>query len=116
MTESALARLFYEEQGIDMQRVLLEAGSRNTRENAQLVAKLLGEKCRQPWLLVTSASHMPRSVAEFRSSGCNITPYPVDFRTGEFTPFTEYELAESLHRWQTALHEWLGIIAYSLTR
>jgi hypothetical protein len=36
-----------------MARVSLEGSSRNTRENAIQVAKLLGDKCRQPWLLVT---------------------------------------------------------------
>ena len=45
-----------------------------------------------------------------------VRPYPVDFRTGESTPLTEYSLAHSLLRWQTALHEWLGVLAYGLTR
>lgn len=115
-TEAELARAFYEEQGVDMTRVALEAGSRNTRENAQQVAKLLGQRCQQPWLLVTSAWHMPRSMAEFETVGCKVTPYPVDFMTGESTPLTEYTLAHSLVRWQTALHEWLGLLVYGVTR
>jgi uncharacterized SAM-binding protein YcdF (DUF218 family) len=41
VTESELARAFYQQQGLDMARVRLEDGSRNTRENAQQVAKLL---------------------------------------------------------------------------
>lgn len=116
VTESELAQAFYREQGVDMARVRLEDGSRNTHENAQQVAKLLGDRCKEPWLLVTSASHMPRSAAEFEAAGCNVTPYPVDFRTGESTPLTEYSLAHSLVRWQTALHEWLGLLAYGMTR
>ena len=59
---------------------------------------------------------MARSVPEFEAVGCQITPYPVDFRTGESTPWTEYRMAESLLRWQVALHEWLGQLAYALTR
>lgn len=116
VTESALARAFYQEQGLDMGHVWLEDGSRNTRENAQQVAKLLGQRCKAPWLLVTSASHMPRAMAEFENVGCNVTAYPVDFRTGHSTPITEYSLASSLARWQTALHEWLGLIVYDMTR
>ena len=116
VTESELARVFYEQQGLDMARVRLEGASRTTRENAQHVAKLLGERCQQPWLLVTSAWHMPRSMAEFETLGCNVTPYPVDFRTGDSTSLTEYSLAHSLSRWQTALHEWLGLLAYRVTR
>ena len=120
VTEAELARAFYQQQGLDMTRVQLESGSRSTRENAQQVARLLGDRCKQPWLLVTSAWHMPRSMdefeAEFGKRGCKITPYPVDFMTGTSTAVTEYELAASLVRWQTALHEWLGIWAYRLTR
>lgn len=115
-TEAELARAFYEEQGVDMTRVTLEEGSRNTRENAQQVAKLLGQRCQQPWLLVTSAWHMTRSMAEFEAVGCKVSPYPVDFMTGESTPLTEYTLAHSLVRWQTALHEWLGLLVYGVTR
>lgn len=117
VSEAELARQFYAEQGLDMAHVMLESRSRSTRENAQRVAELLGPRCRaQHWLLVTSAWHMPRAVAEFQAVGCQVTPYPVDFRTGADTPWTEYSLTESLHRWQLALHEWIGLAAYRLSR
>lgn len=116
ITESELARVFYRQQGLDMAKVQLESGSRTTRENALQVFALLGQRCQQRWLLVTSAWHMPRSVAEFETVGCQVTPYPVDFSTGTSTPFTEYSLAHSLLRWQTALHEWLGLFVYGITR
>lgn len=116
-TEGAMAAQFYTEQGVDMRRVTIESGSRTTRENAQRVAELLGPRCREgKWLLVTSAWHMARSVPEFEAVGCNVTPYPVDFRTGSATAWTEYSLAKSLWRWQMALHEWIGQLAYSVTR
>lgn len=116
VTESELARAFYQEQGVNMAQVRLEGGSRNTRENAQQVAKLLGDRCKSPWLLVTSAWHMPRSMAEFEAVGCNVTAYPVDFRTGDSTSLSEYSMAHSLLRWQVALHEWLGLLVYGVTR
>jgi uncharacterized SAM-binding protein YcdF (DUF218 family) len=115
-SEAELARTFYEEQGVEMTRVRLEGSSRNTRENAVQVAKLLGDKCRQPWLLVTSAWHMLRSIEEFEAVGCNITAYPVDFRTSDRWDWTDYSLANSLVKWQTSIHEWLGIFVYRLTR
>jgi uncharacterized SAM-binding protein YcdF (DUF218 family) len=116
ITEADLAEVFFTEQGLDMSRVRLESGSRNTRENAQQVARLLGDRCQEPWLLITSAWHMPRSLPEFEAVGCNVTPYPVDFRTGHSTPLTEYSLAGSLMRWQQVLHEWLGQLVYRMTR
>mgnify|MGYP000933534845 CR=1 FL=1 len=115
-TEAELAGVFYTEQGVDMKRVTLESQSRTTRENAKRVAALLGERCKQPWLLVTSAWHMPRSMSEFQAVGCNVTAYPVDFRTGEETSWTEYSMAGSLMAWQTALHEYLGMFVYGVTR
>ena len=116
VSEAELAKAFYQQQGVDMGRVVLEGGSRTTRENAIQVAAMLGERCKQPWLLVTSAWHMPRSVPEFEAVGCQVTPYPVDFRTGAATAWTEYSLARSLLLWQTALHEWLGLWVYGVTR
>jgi uncharacterized SAM-binding protein YcdF (DUF218 family) len=115
-TEAELAKMFYEEQGVDMKRVNLEAKARNTRENARQVAALLGERCKQPWLLVTSASHMPRSMAEFEATGCNVTAYPVDFHTSEESSWTGYSMVSSLTAWQKALHEYLGMFVYGLTR
>lgn len=116
VSEAELAKAFYKEQGVDMHRVTLEGSSRTTRENALQVAALLSERCKQPWLLVTSAWHMPRAMAEFEAVGCKVTAYPVDFRTGTATDWTEYSLAHSLLRWQTALHEWLGWWVYGVTR
>jgi len=99
-----------------MKRVTFESKARNTRENARQVAALLGERCKQPWLLVTSAWHMPRSMAEFEAVGCNVTAYPVDFHTSEESSWTEYSMVVSLEAWQKALHELLGIFVYRLTR
>ncbi len=99
-----------------MRRVQLEGGSRNTRENALQAAHLLGEACRAPWLLATSAWHMPRAMAGFEAVGCNVTAYPVDFMTCRSTPLTRYSLAGSLLLWQTALHDWVGMLVYGATR
>src|SRR3546814_4949394 len=69
------------QQGIDPARVRFEAQSRNTAENARLTAALVGQGDGRPWLLVTSAWHMPRAVASFRAAGLEVLAYPVDFRT-----------------------------------
>ena len=99
-----------------MARVSLEGSSRNARKNAIQAIKLLGDQWKQPWLLVTSASHMARSMAEFHAVGCNVTAYPVDFRTSDRRIWTDYSLASSLDKWQAALHKWLGVYVYRLTR
>lgn len=116
VTEAELARAFFREQGVDLGRVRFDAASRTTRENVREVVKMLGARCQEPWLLVTSAWHLPRAMAEFEALACRVTPYPVDFRTAASTAWSEYSLAVSVLRWQLALHEWLGLAAYRLTR
>ncbi|MEO8015761.1 MAG: ElyC/SanA/YdcF family protein, partial [Polaromonas sp.] len=68
----------------------------------------------QPWLLVTSARHMPRALAVFRAVGWNVAPSPVDYRSVGFSRWTDYSLARGAVRWQLVLHEWMGLAAYSV--
>jgi len=114
-SEAEQARRFFEAIGISGSTVQYESASRTTHENATLSAQLPGVDIRQRWLLVTSAWHMPRAMATFTQAGWNITPYPVDFRTGSATPWTAYSLQDGARRWQLALHELLGIAAYRVT-
>ena len=112
--EAVQARAFFESLGVPAQRMQFESRSRTTYENAVFTAALPGVDKTRPWLLVTSAWHMPRALATFRAAGWNVTPYPVDYRTGTRTPWTEYSLVDSLRRWRIALHEWAGLLAYRL--
>lgn len=113
-SEAQRARVLFESLGLTGERVRYESASRTTYENAVLTAQLEGINTSQPWLLVTSAWHMPRSMAVFRKAGWNVTAYPVDFRTGNSTPWAEYSLREGVTRWQLVLHEWLGMLAYGM--
>ena len=93
--EAVQARAFFESLGVPAQRMQFESRSRTTYENAIFTAALPGVDKTRPWLLVTSAWHMPRALATFRAAGWNVTPYPVDYRTGTRTPWTEYSLARA---------------------
>ncbi len=113
-SEAERARRFFVQLGLDPQRVRLESQSRNTYENAVFTARLSGIDPRKPWILITSASHMPRALAVFRKQGWNVTPYSVDFNTGLSTPWTSYSLRIS-DKWPIALKEYIGTLAYRLT-
>lgn len=112
--EAMQAREFFESLGVRIDRMRFEAASRTTYENAVFSAALPRVDKSRPWLLVTSAWHMPRALATFRAEGWNVTPYPVDYRTGTRTPWTRYSLGKSVWRWQLALHEWVGLLAYRI--
>ena len=115
MPEAARARKFFEGQGLDAQHMLYESASRTTFENAVLSQHLAGVDPKQPWLLLTSAWHMPRALAVFRATGWNVIAYPVDFRSGQSTPWTQFSMDQGAHKWHVVLHEWLGLLAYRLS-
>lgn len=115
-TEATRAREFFHDQGLDLARVRLEDASRTTQENAVLGARLLGAEVREPWLLLTSAWHMPRAMGAFQQAGWNVRAYPVDFRTAPTTPWSRYSLGHSLRKWHLALHEYVGLLAYRITQ
>lgn len=112
MSEAQRAGIFFASMGLPADRVEYEDRSRTTYENAVFSAALPNVDKSQPWLLLTSANHMPRALGSFRAAGWNVTPYPVDYRTGSTTPWTEYSLAQGALRWQLVLHEYLGWLAY----
>lgn len=103
------AREFYVSMGVSPDRLLYERAARNTYENAVLSARVPGVDKTQPWLLVTSAWHMPRSMALFQREGWNVTPYPVDYLTGSYTPWSNLSIAEGAQRWEMLLHEVVGL-------
>ncbi len=115
LTEADRARIFYADMGVAQPRLTFESASRTTYENAVLSAALPGVDKTRPWLLVTSAWHMPRAMATFEKAGWNVTAYPVDFRTGNETPWTRYSLGAGSGKWNLALHEYLGLLAYRLS-
>jgi uncharacterized SAM-binding protein YcdF (DUF218 family) len=114
-SEAERARRFFLQQGLGADRVRFESRSRNTYENAVFTAQLDGMDPQKPWILMTSASHMPRALAVFRKQGWNVTPYSVDFRAGLTTPWTLYDYAGSQVKWESGLHEYLGILGYRIS-
>ena len=112
VAESELAQRFFTQMGLAPQRVRLESASRTTFENARFTAQLPGVDKTRPWLLLTSAWHMPRAMATFRAQGWNVTPWPVDFWSNANMPWTAYSLTLGVRQWQLALHECLGLLAY----
>ena len=112
LTESRLARMFFDDMGVPSARVIYEDRSRNTYENGYFSAMLPGIDKRLPWLLLTSSFHMPRSIGVFEKVGWNVTPYPVDFRTTSGGSWHDFSLHFGPKQWQLAMHELLGYWVY----
>ena len=112
--------------GIPREALILEATSRNTRENALQTWSILSGQGIERIVLVTSASHMPRSVRVFRRVGFDVVPAPTDFQVTQngWAFYTRpnlwvqlYNLIPSaFHLEQTtrALKEYVGWVVYGM--
>jgi uncharacterized SAM-binding protein YcdF (DUF218 family) len=107
--------------GVAPDRLILEAKSRDTYENAAFLKEeltRLGELGPgKRWLLITSAYHMPRAMGAFRAAGFEVEPWPVDYRTRGKADLTRPfdKVSEGLRRVDVASREWAGLLAYWLT-
>ena len=100
--------------GGDPARVIMEPRSRNTFENAIYSREMINPQPTEHWLLLTSASHMPRAVGCFRRAGFRVEPYPMQFRTANRPQsFLEsINVSESLGLLDVAAKEWIGLVVY----
>ncbi len=115
--EAAASQRFFAEFGIGRERMIEENRSRTTYENTINTAELLKADNLRDCLLITSAFHMPRSIALFEKAGIAVTPWPVDYRTNGRTVlrFDFTQPALNAQQTATALREWLGLFGYRLT-
>lgn len=105
-----------QELGVPAGQTELSAGAVNTEEEMrQLQARLKDH--RGPLWLVTSAIHMPRSLAIAKSLGLDFTPYPVGFRQiADHTWRSWVPGNGTLPRAQAVLHEYVGLWVYRVRR
>ena len=107
--------------GVPREVMIEEPFSLNTYENAINVQEILQETSIERILLVTSAFHMPRSLAIFRKLGIDAIPAPTDFlvtRTYYYS-FEDFILnifpqASRLSLTTLALKEYIGLVIYRL--
>ncbi len=101
---AALAR----ELGAPEEALVLETTSWDTEDQARVLAQRLG---REPFALVTSASHLPRSLLLFRAYGAHPQPAPADFSARDWA--WNYEVvmptAAALAGSEAAFYEYVGL-------
>lgn len=102
--------------GVNPKNIITESESRDTEDQARLLKSLLGQK---PFVLVTSASHMPRAVALFQNLHMDPLPAPTAYLTSKcrytgvqgFFPW-----AANLRKSERAVYECLGLAWAKLRR
>jgi uncharacterized SAM-binding protein YcdF (DUF218 family) len=115
LAESRATLGFVIAQGIYPERVILEERSRSTHENAVYAKELIRPAPDATWILITSAYHMPRSIASFDAVGWPVIPYPVDYRIDPRTGLgANFNLLDGLSTATLAGKEWAGLVGYRL--
>jgi uncharacterized SAM-binding protein YcdF (DUF218 family) len=97
--------------GVNPARIVVLDTPVDTAREAYAVREALGAGAR--FLLVTSASHMPRSVRHFERVGLKPIPAPTHFRTGGGADRLSYWVpsAGNLGKTERAVYEYLGLLA-----
>jgi uncharacterized SAM-binding protein YcdF (DUF218 family) len=108
--------------GVPAAKIIQESESLNTRENAVNVAKILQPRQITNILLVTSALHMPRSIAVFKKAGFTPIAAPTDFAIVSGNEQKNWAgaiidllpSAEVLDNTTDAIKEYIGMFIYKL--
>ncbi len=112
--EARYMRVLLEQLGLPPGRVVFEDRSRTTWENAVDSFALAAPRPGERWVLLTSASHMPRAVGVFRRAGWTVLPWPVGYQSRDHLTGYALSLGQKLAVLDWAAHEWLGLLAYDL--
>jgi uncharacterized SAM-binding protein YcdF (DUF218 family) len=93
--------------GVKIEDIIMNSKPKDTKEEALFTKTLLGD---EPFILVTSATHMPRAMKIFTSLGLNPISAPSDFIKEKFKGFLVAPDVGSLYNSQRAVHEYIGIV------
>ena len=114
--EAAYINDYLLEIGIPKKDIIIESESKNTRENAVNSAEILNKKyANGNYILVTSATHMPRAKRCFKKIGLTTTPFSVDQQAGPRKYLIDHLFLpniDSFKRWEILIKEWAGFTAY----
>lgn len=98
--------------GVKQEDIIRLDSPRDTKEEAIEAKKIVGK---EEFILVTSASHMKRSVLLFEKEGLNVIASPTNNLAYKDDSFSAYFSARNLRNCEMAIHEYLGLL-YSYLR
>jgi uncharacterized SAM-binding protein YcdF (DUF218 family) len=120
-SEADAFKQLLQEQGLGNHPGYYENQSRNTYENMVYSKKIIdgiAEKegpPAKPWLLITSANHMLRSMQVAHKQGVDVLPVLVDYQTSKSYSWYRCDLVEGGEQWNSLIHELVGMAAYWIT-
>ena len=116
-SEALIARRFLIDLGVDEDQIIIEEKSKDTYENARFTSEICSRKDYQNPILVTSASHMKRSLLSFKKFDVNVVPFPSSFKSKNVSSLhwlSYLPRSSSLMLTSDAFHEYLGLFFYRI--
>jgi len=109
ISEAEMMARVAEELGVDRNDIIMEADSKDTKDEVQFIKRIVKDN---PFILVTSAYHMPRAIAMFRKLGLDPIPAPTRHyvKRGAGGPHDYFPWARNLNKAEAAFHEYFGMI------
>jgi uncharacterized SAM-binding protein YcdF (DUF218 family) len=104
--------------GVKPGDIITETFSKTTRENALFSKRIIDSlHIKPPYVLITSAQHIPRASRLFANAGLSIVPYPCAYSVidGPLT-LDDYLLPKIavLDTWQRFIKELVGFVIYNV--
>ena len=96
--------------GMDSDSMILVTTPKDTKDEAKIISEIVNT---EQFLLVTSAAHMPRSLALFRKQGASPIPAPTDYRYKKGQGFhlgLLFPSSDNIVTARRAMHEYLGLV------
>ena len=94
--------------GVKADKLHLEPHAKDTQEEAEAAKRYIGS---EPFILVTSASHMPRAMQFFKHEGLTPIPAPTNHLAQMKHPhYTNFFDVHALRKTDMAWHEMLGLL------
>ena len=102
--------------GIEKKELVIESESKDTKDQASLIHNIIGN---DKFILVTSASHMFRSMALFQTKGMSPVPAPIGYRVKQIqkiSPSMFFPSAKAIDKMERVVYEYLGMAWTTLRR
>lgn len=110
---SKFAKEYFDILGIEKNRIIYENKSRNTFESIKNIKNIINPKENEKWILITSASHMYRSI----NVGCildwKLIPKSVDYSVSKNLKI--FNITENTKSFFSMLKVYFAIIYYKIT-
>ncbi len=115
-SEAEQVHIVLKKLGFHDAKVVYEDKSRNTYENMVNSYQLVHPQAGENWVMISSAYHLPRAAGVFHSHDWPVIPYPAGYLTnGTYRWLPSPDVLGGFYKFQVALREIVGIIAYIFT-